>query len=310
MNAVLTIALPFFALIFTGMMAGRTRLMPGETISGLNTFVFFFALPALLFSSIADAPVEELGDPALFLAWLLPGLLLFGLTYWLAGLVFGGDASTRAIQALAAAFANVGFVGLPLVITALGTGATPAAAVVIVVDTAILIGVATAIIEVHRGGRSSLGRAVRTAATGVIRNPLIVASVLGVAVSVATIPIPEPVFAYLDLLGNAAGPAALFALGATLARQPLGEQAVETGLLVVLKLVVHPLLVWGATVMLGVPPVAQAALIIMASLPVAANVYVLAQRYQVNVSGASSVILVSTVFAVATVSLVLHFLVP
>ncbi len=308
MNAVLTIALPFFALIFTGMLAGRTRLMPGETISGLNTFVFFFALPALLFSSIADAPVEDLRDPALFLAWLLPGLMLFGLTYWLAGLVFGGGAGKRAIQALAASFANVGFVGLPLVIAALGTEATPAAAVVIVVDTAILIGVATAIIEVDRGGRGSLGRAVRTATLGVVRNPLIVASVLGVAVSVATVPLPEPVFAYLELLGNAAGPAALFALGATLARQPLGEQAVETGLLVLLKLVAHPLLVWGATVMLGVPPVGQAALIIMASLPVAANVYVLAQRYQVNVSGASSVILVSTVFAVATVSLVLHLL--
>ena len=308
MNAVLTIALPFFALIFTGMLAGRTRLMPGETISGLNTFVFFFALPALLFSSIADAPVEDLRDPALFLAWLLPGLVLFGITYWLAGLVFGGGAGKRAIQALAASFANVGFVGLPLVIAALGTGATPAAAVVIVVDTAILIGVATAVIEVDRGGRGGLGRAVRTATLGVVRNPLIVASVLGVGVSVATVPLPEPVFAYLELLGSAAGPAALFALGATLARQPLGEQAVETGLLVVLKLVVHPLLVWGATVMLGVPPVGQAALIIMASLPVAANVYVLAQRYQVNVSGASSVILVSTVFAVATVSLVLHLL--
>ncbi|WP_290649875.1 AEC family transporter [Aquisalimonas sp.] len=308
MEVILTIALPFFALIFTGMIAGRTRLMPGETIVGLNKFVFFFALPALLVSSIAQAPVEDLGDPRLFLAWLIPGAVLFAATYWLAGVVFGGGAGTRAVQALAATFANVGFVGLPLVIAALGPQATPAAAVVIVVDTAIMIGIATAIIEVDQGGSGSLLRAVRTAAQGVVRNPLIVASVVGTLMSAFALSLPEPVFAYLELLGAAAGPAALFALGATLARQPLGEQVGETGLIVVVKLIVHPALVWGTTTLLGLPPIWQAALVIMASLPVAANVYVLAQRYHVNVAGASTAILATTVIAVATVSAVLHLI--
>ncbi|SEP09944.1 AEC family transporter [Aquisalimonas asiatica] len=308
MDVILTIALPFFALIFTGMIAGRTPLMPGETITGLNKFVFFFALPALLISSIAEAPVEDLGDPALFLAWLLPGVALFALTYWLMRALFGGSAGRRAVQALAASFANVGFVGLPLVIAALGNEATPAAAVVIVVDTAIMIGIATAIIEVDKGGSGSLMRAVRTAVQGVVRNPLIVASVFGTLLSAFAVSIPGPVFSYLELLGAAAGPAALFALGATLARQPLGEQVGATGIIVFLKLVVHPALVWGATVLLGLPPTWQAALVIMASLPVAANVYVLAQRYQVNVAGASTAILVSTVIAVATVSVVLHLI--
>ena len=310
MDVILTIALPFFALIFTGMIAGRTALMPGETIVGLNKFVFFFALPALLISSIAEAPVRDLANPALFLAWLIPGLLLFFITYWLMRVLFGGDAGVRAVQALTATFANVGFVGLPLVIAALGPQATPAAAVVIVVDTAIMIGIATAIIEVHQGGSGSLGRAVRTAAIGVVRNPLIAASVVGTALSALALSIPGPVFSYLELLGAAAGPAALFALGATLARQPLGEQVAETGLLVFLKLIVHPMLVWGATALLGLPVIWQAALVIMASLPVAANVYVLAQRYHVNVSGASTAILVSTVVAVATVSGVLHLVIP
>lgn len=309
MNVVLTIALPFFALIFTGMIAGRTRLMPGETIAGLNTFVFYFALPALLITSIADAPVRDLGEPALFFAWLIPGGALFAGTFGLMGLLFGGDAATRAVQALTASFANVGFVGLPLVIAALGTDATPSAAVVIVVDTAIMIGVATAVIEVAQGGSGNLPHAVRTAAMGVARNPLIGASAVGVALSAASVSVPAPVFSYLELLGASAGPAALFALGATLARQRLGSQAKETGVLVVLKLVAHPLLVWGATSALDVGSTAQKALIIMASLPVAANVYVLAQRYRVNISGASSAILVTTVIAVASVSVVLHLLV-
>lgn len=309
MNAVVTIALPFFALIFTGMIAGRTRLMPAATIAGINTFVFYFALPALLVSSIARAPVEGLKDPTLFLAWLLPGLAVFAGTYALTGLLFGGSRGVRAIRGLAGSFANVGFVGLPLVIAALGDDATPAAVVVITVDTAVLIGLATALIELDRGGAGSVGRAVRTAAGGVVRSPLIVAAAAGLLLGLSPVTLPEAVRAYLELLGDAAGPAALFALGATLAR-PTGRSGVtETGFLVAAKLVVHPLLVWLATSLLGVPPGAQQALIILAALPTAANVYVMAQRYEVNIGGASAAILVSTVLAVASVSAVLHQLI-
>lgn len=309
MNAVVTIALPFFALIFTGMIAGRTRLMPAATIAGINTFVFYFALPALLVSSIARAPVEGLRDPALFIAWLLPGLAVFGGTYALTGLLFGGSRGVRAIRGLAGAFANVGFVGLPLVIAALGDEATPAAVVVITVDTAVLIGLATALIELDRGERGSVSRAVRTAAVGVVRSPLILAAAAGLLLGLSPVSLPEPVTAYLELLGGAAGPAALFALGATLARPTGTSRFRETGILVGAKLMVHPVLVWLATGLLGVPPVAREALTILAALPTAANVYVLAQRYEINVGGASAAILVSTVLAVASVSAVLHRLV-
>ncbi len=308
MDVVLTIALPFFALIFTGMVAGRTALMPAETIAGLNTFVFFFALPALLLTTTADAPVAELTRPDLFLAWLIPGLSLFAATFLVSRVLGGSGAATGAIRALAATFPNVGFVGLPLVIAALGREAAPAAAVVIVIDSALMIALATAIIEVDQGPRGSTWRAARVAVRGVVRNPLVLAAVSGVTLSALAVSIPAPVLSYLELLGAAAGPAALFALGASLARRSATTGRGPTAALVGLKLGLHPLLVAGCAWLLGLPAVWQATLVILAALPTAANVYVLAQRYGSHVEGASAAVLHSTVLAVVTVSLVLLLL--
>ncbi|MEX0729730.1 MAG: AEC family transporter [Aquisalimonadaceae bacterium] len=305
MNAVLTIALPFFALIFTGYGAGRTSLLPDGAIVGLNAFVFYFALPALLLVSIAEAPVSELADIRLLVAWVVPSLLLFTVIFLICRPLFGTSASERAVQALATTFSNVGFVGLPLVVVALGSQAVLPAVVVVLVDTVLMIGIATAIIELDQGREGGLGHVIRTVGYGVVRNPVIVASSTGLVLGALEWSIPEAPRAYLALLGGAAAPAALFALGATLAGRPLGEGMGQIGFILVVKLLLHPLLVWVAATWLALPPLWVAVLVIQASLPIAANVYVLAQRYRVYVVPASSAIFWSTAVSVFTVSLVL-----
>ena len=310
MQAVITIALPFFALIFTGYAAGQSRLLPASAISGLSTFVFYFALPALLLVSIADSPVDRIADPRLLLAWLGPSLLLFVATYLLAGRLFHSSRSERALQALSSVFSNVGFVGLPLVIVALGSEAILPAVVVVLIDTIIMIGIATALIESDQGRTGGLLQVARTVASGVVRNPIILASAFGVLLGATGWRLPGPVDAYLGLLGAAAAPAALFALGASLAGRRLGQELGQTSVLIALKLLVHPLLVWAVAILLNLPPLWVAVLVIQASLPVAANVYVLAQRYQVAVTQASTVIFMSTVVAVVTVSIVGSLFVP
>ncbi|MCC5811472.1 MAG: AEC family transporter [Ectothiorhodospiraceae bacterium] len=304
MQAVITIALPFFALIFTGFGAGKAGLLPQSAVSGLSVFVFYFALPALLLTSIAQSPVAELADVRLLLAWLLPSLALFTLLFVICRPLFGTSRSERAVQALAATFSNVGFVGLPLVVVALGSEAVLPAVVVILVDIVLMIAIATAIIELDQGRSGNLGQILRTVTSGVVRNPVIVASVIGLVLGAMEWRIPGPVFSYLELLGGAAAPAALFALGATLASRPLGEGMRETSFILGVKLFVHPLVVWGVATLFGLPPLWTAVLVIQASLPIAANVYVLAQRYQTYVVPASSVIFWSTAVSVFTVSAV------
>lgn len=305
MSAVVTIALPFFALIFTGYGAGKTRLLPDGAIVGLNAFVFYFALPALLLVSIADAPVQELADIRLLLAWIVPSLLLFVLVFLLCRPLFGTGPSERAIQALATTFSNVGFVGLPLVVLALGNQAVLPAVVVVLVDTVLMIGIATAIIELDQGRTGGVNQVIRTVGSGVVRNPVIVASITGLLLGAVEWPIPEAPRAYLELLGGAAAPAALFALGATLAGRPLGEGAGQIGFILAFKLLIHPLLVLLVATLLSLPPLWTAVLVIQAALPIAANVYVLAQRYQVYVVMGSSAIFWSTAVSVFTVSPVL-----
>ncbi len=310
MQAVITIALPFFALIFTGYAAGQTRLLSTAAISGLSVFVFYFALPALLLVSIADSPVDQITNFRLLLAWLIPSLVLFMFTYVAAGKLFGGGAAERAIQGLSTVFSNVGYVGLPLVIVAFGSEAILPAVVVVMIDTIIMVGIATAVIESDQGRGGGLWPVVRTVAGGVVRNPIILASVAGVLIGVTDWSLPGPVDSYLGLLGAAAAPAALFALGATLAGRSLGHELGRTSFLMCLKLVAHPLLVWGMAALLGLPALWVAVLVIQAALPVAANVYVLAQRYDVQVAQASTVIFMSTLVSVVTVSVVVSLFIP
>ncbi len=307
MQAVINIALPFFALIFLGYGAGKSRLFGANALAGLNTFAFYFALPALLVVKVSEAPVAGTEAFELLGAYYIPGLLLFGLTYVIGRRLFAGSRSVGALQGLAATYSNVGFVGLPLAILAFGTEAALPAVIIVIADTAVMMGVAAALIESDRhagGGLAALGR-------GIVRNPIIVAALVGLGMNLARLKLPEPLFAFGELLADAAAPCALFALGATLAGRPLRQGAGETAFLTGMKLVVHPALVAAAALLVfDLSPLWISVAILQASLPIAANVYVLAQRYEVHAGQISTAILVSTALAVFTVSGVLAWFHP
>lgn len=307
MQAVVNIALPFFALIFLGYGAGRSRLFGTAALSGLNTFAFYFALPALMVVKVSEAPTATAEAFSLLGAYYGAGLALYAVTFVAGRRCFGGTASVGALQGLAVTYSNVGFVGLPLVVLAFGADAALPAVIIVIADTALMMGLTTALIESDRGGGSRAVPVLR----GIVRNPIIVAALVGLAMNLARLGLPGPVLAFGELLADAAAPCALFALGATLAGRPLSQGAAETAFLSALKLVVHPLLVAAAALLLfDLSPMWASVAIVQASLPIAANVYVLAQRYEVHAGQISSAILVSTALAVVTVSLVLAWLYP
>lgn len=309
MQAVLDLALPFFALIFTGYAAGRTRLLPGSTIAGLNAFVFYFALPGLLLVKTYQAPPASGDVTALLGAYYLPGFALFFAALLIGRRLFRVSTGAASLQALAAVFSNVGFIGLPLALLLYGSEAALPAVLIVMGDTIVMLGLATALIEADIGRGEDRAALLRLIAGGVARNPIVVAAVLGLSLNLASVPVPEPVVAYGSLLADAAGPCALFALGATLAGRPMHEGAAETLYLTFVKLVVHPALV--AVMALWVfelPPVWAAVAILQAALPIAANVYVLAQRYDLHAGRISTAIFVSTAAAVVTISLLIGFL--
>ena len=313
MHVLFAVALPFFALIFCGYGAGHFRLLSEPAIVGLNSFVFYFALPALLFFKMADAPLSALLQWKLFVSYSGGGLLSFATIFLLGRLAFRGPLKENALRGMAGAFPNVGYLGLPLVIAVYGDRATVPAVLVMVLDHLILLPLTTFLIEADSDQHRTPAAVFLTALRGLSRNPLIVATVAGGVLSVTGIGplLPLPVKAFGNLLGGAAGPCALFALGASLAGKPITDRFSEVALMTGTKLFVHP--TFAALIafkLLHLNPYLAGIAITEASLPIAANVFVMARAYGTYVARTSTAILVSTILSVVTVSALLTLLAP
>ena len=302
MLAIFLKTLPFFALIAVGYWAGRTRFFTQEATAYLTKFVFYFALSAMLFRFSANLSLAEVWDTRLVVAYLWGTLAVYGIAS-LVGFLRGLDVQTNAIEAQCAAIGNTGFLGVPMLTLLLGAQAIGPVLIALTIDMIVFSSLIVILITGARDGQMSL-RTLRTIGLGLVKNPMIVAIVLGFVWSGLRIPIPDPMNDFLAILGGAATPGALFAIGASLASKS-AERLHIAGWLSFCKLVLHPLFVAiGALVLFGVDPYKAGVIIAAAALPVAGNVYMLAQHYGVAPQRVSAAILVSTAFSIVTVSLV------
>jgi hypothetical protein len=209
-----------------------------------------------------------------------------------------------AIEAQCAAIGNTGFLGVPMLTLLLGQAAIGPVMLVLAVDLIVFGSLVVILVTGSRDARMSLG-ILRTVGLGLVKNPMIVSIVLGFAWSGLRLPIPDPMNQFLSILGGAATPGALFAIGASLASKS-AERPMVAGWLSFCKLVLHPAFVaLAALVLFPVEPFAAAVMISAAALPVAGNVYIIAQHYRVAPHRVSASILISTASAVITVSLVI-----
>lgn len=303
METLLNISLPFFALIFTGYAAGYFRLITAAAHAGLNAFVIWFALPVMLFLKMSQAPVLEAFDPRFVAAYTGGGLIAYAITVGLSRLLFGLTWGERAIQGMGASFGNVGYMGLPVLIALFGDKAVLPAVLVIVFDHIVLIPLTSAIIEGTAGRHASIAAIFRRVLIGMSRNPLIISTFAGLLWGLTGLKLPVPVATFGDLLANAAAPCALFSLGLTLVGRPLSDGLEQITVTTVGKLAIHPLAVWMlSSLVLNLDPFLTAVAVIQASMPTAANVYILASAQNTYVERTSSTILVTTVLATVTVS--------
>jgi malonate transporter len=309
LEAILNTALPFFALIFCGYGAGRLNLLSAASIAGVNAFVFYFALPTFLFNLMATSPIGEVPIGSFVAAYLGTGLVVFAVAALLGRALFGARPGEAAVQGAAAVLGNTGYMGLPLVAAAFGKGAAIPLAIGLTLEATVLIPLTIILIEAEKGLGSGLARLLASVAAAMARNPLIISIFAGALFSATGLGLPTPVENFTDLLGSAAGPCALFALGATLAAQRLSSGIGEVSYMSFFKLLVHPAAMWFATTRLfDVDPLWATVAILGASLPVAANVFIVAKQYDTYVERASSAILLSTIVSVVTVSALLTLL--
>ncbi len=295
--------LPFFMLIALGYGSGRTGFFSPEATAYLTKFVFYFALSAMLFRFSANLSLAAILDWPFVLAYLSASVVVYLLATVVA-LYRRLPMAEAAVEAQCAVIGNVGFLGIPMLVLLLGEAAVGPVMMVLAVDLIVFGSLIVILITGSRDGRMS-PKVLVTVATGLIKNPMIVAISLGLLVSAYRVPIPDPVNDFLQLLGAAATPGALFAIGASLASKSAERMAVA-GWLSFCKLVLHPAAVAVAALMLfDIAPYAAGVMIAAAALPVAGNVYILAQHYGVAPTRVSASILISTAASVVTVSLVI-----
>ncbi|WP_415404880.1 AEC family transporter [Tateyamaria sp. SN3-11] len=298
--------LPFFALIGLGYWAGRTRFFTEEATAYLTKFVFYFALSAMIFRFAANLELAQVWDTRLVAAYLWGTAVVYAIAS-IVGYLRGLDVQTTAVEAQCAVIGNAGFLGLPMLALLFGPQAIGPVMLVLATDLIVFSSLIVILITVGRDGRMSLS-ILRTIGTGLVKNPMIVAMTLGLLWSGFQIPIPAPMNDFLSILGGAATPGALFAIGASLASKST-ERIEIAGWLSFCKLVLHPAFVaFAALFLFGVEPFGAAMIIACAAMPVAGNIYMLAQHYGVAPQRVSAAILVSTALSVVTLTAVIAWI--
>ena len=308
MLAIFLKTVPFFALIGLGYGAARIRFFPEAATAALTKFVFYFALSAMLFRFSASLSISAIFDARLAAAYLAGTLAVYLVATGVAFLR-RQDLQTAAIEAQTASIGNTGFLGLPMLALLLGEAAVAPIILMLSIDLIVFASLLVILVTVAREGRMSLG-IFATIGAGLVKNPMIVSIVAGLAVSSSGQSLPTVVDEFVTLLGNAATPCALFAIGASLASKS-AERLAVSGWLSFAKLVLHPLFVAGGVYLLfPVPPFQAAVAVATAALPVAGNVYMLAQHYGIAPQRVSAAILISTAFSIVTVSTVIALVNP
>ena len=303
MLAVFLQTLPFFLLIGLGYGAGRTGFFTPDATAYLTRFVFYFALSAMLFRFSANLSLAEVFDLRFVMAYLWATAFVYGIVTAIAFLR-GLKVQEAAFEAQCAVIGNLGFLGIPMLTLLMGEGAVGPVLLVVAVDLIVFGSLVVILVTGSRDGRMSFG-VLKTVGLGLLKNPMIVSITLGLIWSTLALPIPVVMNQFLALLGGAATPGALFAIGASLASKS-AERPVIAGYLSFCKLVLHPgFVAISALWLFAIEPYAAAVMIAAAALPVAGNVYILAQHYGVAAHRVSASILISTAAAVVTVSLVI-----
>lgn len=305
---ILQVTFPFFALVLLGFVATRRGLLPVAAISGLNAFVLFFALPCMLYRFGARTPLAQLLDMRLAAVYLAASLLIIAFTVALTrrGGMGWNDA---AFGALVAAFPNSGFMGVPLLVALLGAQAAGPVIVTLVLDLVLVSSLCIALSRLESTGFQGAEVAALKALRGVASNPMPWSILLGALASGTGWQLPAPLMQTVFLLADAASPVALFTIGAVLARSQM--EAVARGQtvpmrdwagVVAIKLVLHPLLVgglgWSAMKAgLALDPFTLTVAVLVAALPSASNVSLLAERFGADNGRIARIILWSTALA-------------
>jgi predicted permease len=301
MHAVLDAVVPIFALIGMGYAGARRGLFEAGMTDALNRFVVWLALPALLFAATAHMRWPDIAHADFIIAF-GGGMAATFLLSFLLDRRRDHRLCDRAIEGLDAAYGNTGFLGLPLGLALFGQSLLPALVIAALLTACVLFGVAIILIELDSGRGPDPWRSLTRTGGALLGNPMVIAPLAGGLWAMSGLPLPVPLDRFLGLLGAAAGPCALVAIGLFLAEQDQGGRMEGVWRLVVLKLLVQPALTLALALCFAMPKAWFATALLMSALPIGTGPFMLARLYGRDAATTSRAILISTLLSLVTVS--------
>jgi predicted permease len=309
MGDVFTLALPFFGLIFLGFLSGKIVKLPEAGLAWLNFFVVYISLPALFFRLISQTPLEELTNWSFVMSTTLTTYSAFAIAFAFGLWMTRGKMAEATIQGLVGSYSNIGYMGPGLTIAALGPAATVPTALIFCFDSILLFTLIPVMMALSGTEKLSWKQTILYVLKKVFLHPFIIATIIGVLAAAIQFQPPGWINKMLTYLSNAAAPCALFAMGVAVALRQVRRVPTEMPVLLIIKLIVHPVLVYLLLSRIGgIPESWIHTAILMACLPPAANVFVVAQQYDTYVERASSAVMIGTLFSVATVTTFLYLI--
>ncbi|MEZ9196603.1 AEC family transporter [Shewanella sp. 10N.286.54.B9] len=315
MPAVLTPLLAVFGIMLIGTLVQKTKLLPFETDQVLNQYVYYIAFPAIMLITLAQTPISDILHWGYIAGFSVAMLMSYAITLVISLLVSPTKKAVATMRALNATFGNTAFIGMPLMaILFPGNQMALAAAAIASLLSVIIFATALVSLEVINNNQIS---AVKVVTLALIKNPIVVGSFIGISLSALAITLPDSLALIIHQLGMTSSPCALFAIGMVLAKSGQHQtskqlinyqQLSDISAVNMIKLFIQPFITYLLMTSLQVEPQLISMGVMLAALPTAASVYLLAQRYQTQVITSAQGILFGTLVTFISLPLLEAFL--
>lgn len=281
-----TVLLPICFIVFLGYWAVRRGYVASAHIQPLSQFVMKVSLPAFLLQALAGKNLAEIWHPAYFLGYGGGSLLLFALTYWLCRKMFSQPMSHASVLAMGASMSNTGFIGTAILTLLLGSHSAVYLSLTLIIENLIILTLMLVLAERGLHHQAVIGKDIPQRSGVLIglvkrllQNPVILAILVGISCVLLQIKLPLWLAQVLEMLGKTASPLALFVIGGSLVGMKLNSMNMQGAVLVGLKVMVMPLVIFGLLWLLKVSPEMLFVGTLLAVLPMPVAFGIFAQHY-------------------------------
>lgn len=296
--------MPLFMLAIFGYAIVRIAKWPKTVADGLSLFVFKVAIPIMLFRMMATFSQQPMVDSRLLIAFFGSCLIVFVIGRLIGAKIFKLDGTAGSVFALGGIFSNNVMIGTPIAVLLLGESSLPSVALVLLFNGLILWSLVTISVEWSQNGSLTL-RGFSKTLRSVFKNPIIIGIISGTLFSLTGLAMPDVIDQPLSMVAQIASPLSLIVLGMGMAEYKISERWQISAAICTLKLLVQPMIVWGLAIWLGLPLLETQVVVLLGSMAVGVNVYLMARQFDVLVAPVASGLLLSTMLSALTTPLIM-----